>query len=60
MSSRGLDECSVVSGEGEYGAEGNVVRVDCFRGIGDCLRTALSCTCAGLGGSWGCRLERIV
>lgn len=28
------------------------MRVDCFRGIGDCLRTALSCTCAGLGGSW--------
>lgn len=28
------------------------MRVDCFCGIGDYLRTALSCKCAGLGGSW--------
>lgn len=28
------------------------MRVDCFCGIGDCLCIALSCTCAGLEGSW--------
>lgn len=28
------------------------MRVDCFRGIGDYLCTALICKCAGLGGSW--------